>query len=135
MSSGEQKHREPLQFKNLADLKRHIAVGTELVATFHSKHPDLVGLTRVVTEVLTNGFYSKIKDQPDHRWSTCSYGRGFRTFFEKASAYRFQGPTVQVLDTRANDGSILFEMQVFPREPQMNEQNNMNKEEPDMNEW
>lgn len=136
MSGGEQKHREPLQFKNLADLKRHIAVGTELVATFHSKHPDLVGLTRVVTEVLTNGFYSKIKDQPDHRWSTCSYGRGFRTFFEKASAYRFQGPTVQVLDTRANDGSILFEMQVFPIEPQMNEQNNTtDKEEPDMNEW
>ena len=73
MSGGEQKNREPLQFKNLADMKRHIAVGTELVATFHSKHPDLVGLTRVVTEVLTNGFYSKIKGQPDHRWSTCSY--------------------------------------------------------------
>ena len=29
-----------------------------------------LGLTRVVTKVQTNGFYSKIKDQSDHKWST-----------------------------------------------------------------
>ena len=32
----------------------------------HANHADMVGLTRVVTTVQTVGFYSKIKDQPEH---------------------------------------------------------------------
>ena len=72
--TAEKKDLRPLHIKNLADLKRHIRLGTELVATAHQYHPDIVGLTRVVTKVQTNGFYSKIKDQPDHKWSTCNHG-------------------------------------------------------------
>lgn len=122
--------RTPLQIKSLADLKRRIEVGTELVATFHKKHPDLVGLTRVVTQVHTNCFYSKIKDQPDHRWSACNGGTGFRSDYGKASAYRFDGSKIRVLDMRAKDGSVLYEMEVYPREMKLSDQ----KEEP-MNEW
>ena len=59
--TAEKKDRKPLRIKNLADLKRHIKLGTELVATAHQYHPDIIGLTRVVTKVQTNGFYSKIK--------------------------------------------------------------------------
>ena len=33
--TAEKKDRKPLQIKNLADLKRHIRLGTELVATAH----------------------------------------------------------------------------------------------------
>ena len=51
--TAEKKDRKPLQIKNLADLKRHIKLGTELVATAHQYHPDIVGLTRVVTKVQT----------------------------------------------------------------------------------
>ena len=125
-----EQRRIPLQIKTLADLKRRIEVGTELVATYHKKHPDLVGLTRVVTQVQTNGFYSKIKDQPHHRWSVCNGGMGFRSDYEKASAYRFNGTKIQVLDVRAKDGSVLYEMEVFPHEMKMTEQ-----EEDSMNEW
>ena len=77
----------PLRIKNLAELKRCIRPGTELVATSHSKHPALVGLVRVVTEVQTNAYYSVVKDQPSHQYSTCNYGKGFRSDFEKASNY------------------------------------------------
>ena len=104
--TAEKKDRKPLQIKNLADLKRHIRLGTELVATAHQYHPDIVGLTRVVTKVQTNGFYSKIKDQPDHKWSTCNHGMGFWSPFNKAEAYHFTESTVQVLNTRKNDGSV-----------------------------
>lgn len=52
--TAEKKDRRPLRIKNLADLKRHIKLGTELVATAHQYHPDIVGLTRVVTKVQTN---------------------------------------------------------------------------------
>ena len=51
----------PLRIKNLAELKRCIRPGTELVATSHSKHPALVGLVRVVTEVQTNAYYSVVR--------------------------------------------------------------------------
>ena len=84
--TAEKKDRKPLQIKNLTDLKRHIKLGTEIVATSHQYHPDIVGLTRVVTKVQTNGFYSKIKDQPDHKWSTCNHGSGFWSPYSKANA-------------------------------------------------
>ena len=110
--TAEKKDRKPLRIKNLADLKRHIRLGTELVATAHQYHPDIVGLTRVVTKVQTNGFYSKIKDQPDHKWSTCNHGLGFWSPFTKAGAYHFTDSTVQVLNTRKNDGSVLYAVQL-----------------------
>ena len=131
MIGQEEKRQEPLTLKNLADLKRHIQVGTEIVSTWHNKHPDLVGLRRVVSQVQSNCFYTKVKDQPHHRWSSCNYGQGFRSDFYKASNYRFIGTTVQVLDQRAGDGGVLYEMQVFPQEQKITEQ----QEENNMNEW
>lgn len=106
----------PLRIKNLAELKRCIRPGTELVATSHSKHPTLVGLVRVVTEVQTNAYYSVVKDQPTHQYSTCNYGKGFRSDFEKASNYLFEGTTIKVLDRRSGDGSVLYEMELYPGE-------------------
>ena len=80
---------QPMAFKNLAELKRHIKVGTEFKATSHKYHPDIVGLTRVVTKVQTNGFYSKIKDEPNHRFSDCNGGKGFFTELGKAGGYMY----------------------------------------------
>ena len=45
--TAEKKARKPLQIKSLADLKRRIKLGTELVTTLHQYHPDIVGLSRV----------------------------------------------------------------------------------------
>ncbi len=98
--TAEKKDRKPLRIKNLADLKRHIRLGTELVATAHQYHPDIVGLTRVVTKVQTNGFYS----QPDHKWSTCNQGMGFWSPFNKAGAYHFTDSTKYYIC--GNDWSI-----------------------------
>lgn len=130
--TAEKKDRKPLQIKNLTDLKRHIKLGTEIVATSHQYHPDIVGLTRVVTKVQTNGFYSKIKDQPDHKWSTCNHGSGFWSPYSKASAYRFDGSKIQVLNPRKNNGSVLYEMELYDSKQNIAEQN---KEVPHMNEW
>ena len=106
----------PLRIKNLAELKRCIRPGTELVATSHSKHPALVGLVRVVTEVQTNAYYSVVKDQPTHQYSACNHGKGFRSDFEKASNYIFEDTTIKVLDRRSGDGSVLYEMELYPGE-------------------
>ena len=109
----------PLQISSLAELKRYIQPGMELVVSYHSKHPGLVGLRRVVTKVQTNAYYTMVKDQPEHRYSDCNDGRGFRSEIEKASCYRFDGSKITVLDPRKQDGTVLYEMEVYQGEQQM----------------
>ncbi len=116
------KDRAPIAIDSLAALKRAIKPSTELMATYHAKHPEIVGLVRVVTEVQTNAFYSVIKDQPDHKYSTCNYGKGFRSDFEKASFYQFDGANIKVMDAMKKDGSILYEFQVYEQEMKMEAQ-------------
>ena len=57
---------------------------------------------------------------------------GFWSPFGKAGAYHFTGSSIQVLNTRKTDGSVLYEMELYDGEQIMSEQN---KEVPDMNEW
>ena len=104
------KQREPVAFKSLAELKRFIRPGVEIKTVSHANHADMVGLTRVVTTVQTVGFYSKIKDQPEHPFSTCNHGKGFYTDFGKAGNYIFDGTTVKVKDTRKQDRGVIYEL-------------------------
>ncbi len=119
LMTPEENERQAFEIKNLADLKRHITVGAEVVCTYHANHPDLVGLTRVVSKVQTNGFYSQIKDQPHHKWSVCNSGNGIYSDFQKADTYRFtntpNGTSIQILDRHdKNRETVLLEMMVYP---------------------
>lgn len=122
----------PCHIHNLAELKRQIVPGTEIKTLFHAYHPDMIGLARVVNEVHTNCFYSFIKDQPEHKWSRCNYGKGFRTDFAKASEYEFDGDTVRLLNPRIKDGRILMEFQVFPPEQKQSFANPDDRNTPDI---
>ena len=115
------KQREPVAFKSLAELKRFIRPGVEFKTVSHANHADMVGLTRVVTTVQTVGFYSKIKDQPEHPFSTCNHGKGFYTDFGKAGNYIFDGTTVKVKDTRKQDRGVIYELEFYNREQNMEE--------------
>ena len=121
------KQREPVAFKSLAELKRFIRPGVEFKTVSHANHADMVGLTRVVTTVQTVGFYSKIKDQPNSRFSTDNGGKGFRTDFAKADAYIFDGTTVKVKDTRNKDRGVIYEFEFYDREQTMQEDTNMDR--------
>ena len=106
---------------SLAELKRFIRPGVEFKTVSHANHADMVGLTRVVTTVQTVGFYSKIKDQPEHPFSTCNHGKGFYTDFGKAGNYIFDGTTVKVKDTRKQDRGVIYELEFYDREQNMEE--------------
>ena len=121
------KQRKPVAVKNLAELKRFIQPGVEFKTLSQKNHPDLVGLTRVVTTVQTVCFYSKIKDQPNSRFSTDNGGKGFRTDFAKADAYIFDGTTVKVKDTRNKDRGVIYEFEFYDREQTMQEDTNMDR--------
>ena len=130
------KHEEQrigLLIKSLAELKRTIKPGVEFVATYHSKHPEIVGLTREVVSARTNSFYSVIKDQPNHKYSAANYGKGFCTYYEKAGFYRFEGSKITVLDSRANDGSVLYEIEVLAPVNTLSNKESENKTQ--MNDW
>ena len=116
-----EKQRKPVALKNLAELKRFIRPGIEFKTLSQKYHPDLVGLTRVVTAVQTVCFYSQIKDQPDSRFSTDNGGKGFRTDFAKADAYIFDGTTVKVKDTRNKDRGVIYEFEFYDREQTVQE--------------
>lgn len=109
----------PLQINSLAELKRYLQPGMELEVSYHSKHPGLVGLRRVITKVQSNAYFTVVKDQPEHRYSDCNDGRGFRSDIEKASRYRFDGSKITVFDPRKQDGTVLYEMEVYQGEQQM----------------
>ena len=121
-----EKQRKPVALKNLAELKRFIRPGVEFKTLSQKYHPDLVGLTRVVTAVQTVCFYSQIKDQPDSRFSTDNGGKGFRTDFAKADAYIFDGTTVKVKDARNKDRGVIYEFEFYDGEQTMQENANMN---------
>lgn len=109
----------PLQISSLAELKRYLQPGMELEVSYHSKHPGLVGLRRVITKVQSNAYFTVVKDQPDHWYSVCNDGRGFRSGIERASRYIFAGSKIMVLDPMKRDGSVLYEMEVYQGEQQM----------------
>ena len=115
------KQREPVAFKSLAELKRFIRPGVEFKTVSHANHADMVGLTRVVTTVQTVGFYPKIKDQPEHPFSTCNHGKGFYTDFGKAGNYIFDGTTVKVKDTRKQDRGVIYELELYDSKHNMEE--------------
>ena len=115
------KQREPVAFKSLAELKRFIRPGVEFKTVSQTNHADMVGLTRVVTTVQTVGFYSKIKDQPEHPFSTCNHGKGFYTDFGKAGNYIFDGTTVKVKDARKQNRGVIYELEFYDREQNMEE--------------
>ena len=115
------KQREPVAFKSLAELKRFIRPGVEFKTVSQTNHADMVGLTRVVTTVQTVGFYSKIKDQPEHPFSTCNHGKGFYTDFGKAGNYIFDGTTVKVKDARKQNHGVIYELEFYDREQNMEE--------------
>ena len=121
------KQRKPVAIKNLAGLKRFIQPGVEFKTLIQKNHPDLVGLTRVVTTVQTVCFYSKVKDQPNSRFSTDNGGKGFRTDFAKADAYIFDGTTVKVKDTRNKDRGVIYEFEFYNREQTLQEDTNMDR--------
>lgn len=125
------KERKPFQIKSLAELKRAVKPGVQMLTTSHAYYEDVIGLTRQVTQVQTVGFYSVIKGQPNHKYSTCNHGKGFFTPFEKASAYIFDGDTITQLNTRANDGRILLTFRLYEQE----QKQEIESEETHMNDW
>lgn len=99
-----------IKIKNLAHLKKVLQEGAEYKILDHKNHKDAIGLIRKISVVQSNAVYSRIKDQPDHKYSVCNSGMGLRMDFGKASNYIF-GDTVKYLHKSSDD--VLYEFVVL----------------------
>ncbi|MBQ6856316.1 MAG: hypothetical protein IJO13_04345 [Lachnospiraceae bacterium] len=97
--------------RNLTHLKNLMTTGRYFRVLNHKFRKDVEGLIRVVGHVQKNAVYSKIKDQPNHKYSLCNYEKGLRTDFEKASMYIF-GETIKVRE-QPGSNEILYEFEVL----------------------
>ena len=100
-----------IHVRNLAHLKSLMTTERCFRVINHAFRKDVEGLIRIVGHVQKNAVYSKIKDQPNHKYSLCNYEKGLRTDFEKASMYIF-GETIKVKEN-ADSNAILYEFEVL----------------------
>jgi len=75
---------------SLSQLKRVLQVGTKFKVIDHCR-PELIGQIREVTKVQTNGIYTILPDNPEHKYSTCNGGKGSWMEYNKSSYYEFDG--------------------------------------------
>jgi len=65
-----------IHVRNLAHLKSLMTTGRCFRVISHKFRKDVEGLIRVVGHVQKNEVYSKIKNQPNHKYSLCNYESG-----------------------------------------------------------
>ena len=65
-----------IHVRNLAHLNSLMTTGRCFCVISHKFRKDVEGLIRVVWHVQKNAVYSKIKDQPNHKYSLCNYESG-----------------------------------------------------------
>lgn len=79
-----------MDIKNLAQLKRAINDKKAFEIVKHCRFPEWEGQTRVPNVVQTNGFYSVIPNEPNHKVSMFNDGKGSWLAYRKASEWKFE---------------------------------------------
>lgn len=86
--------------KNLAQLKKMLKGLPRLEITGHCR-PECVGQIRRVTLANTQGFYSVVDGQPEHKISLGNDGLGTVLWWDKASSWCFDGVTCSIYERNA----------------------------------
>ncbi|WP_326975271.1 hypothetical protein [Caproicibacter sp. BJN0012] len=75
--------------RNLSQLKKQLRKGTEFVITDHCLS-EYIGQRRQVTLSNTQGFYSIVPGEPEHKVSLANNGRGSVLWWSKAPFWQFK---------------------------------------------
>ena len=78
-----------LPIKNLSQLKRAVKAGRPFRIIKHYVHPEYQGQMREPGKVQTNGFYSKVVDNPFHPLNSVNNGKGSYVSYGKATDWIF----------------------------------------------
>ena len=101
-----------MDINNLSQLKKELQKGKRFIVINHQK-PELIGQIREVNKVQTNGIFTTIADNPDHKWSKCNGGKGSRMDYNQANHYEF-GDTIKwfELPVGSDDNTLIMEFQI-----------------------
>ena len=99
---------------NLAQLKKELKAGPKFEIIGHCR-PECVGEIRRVTLANTQGFYSVVDGQPEHRLSTANNGRGSFLGWSKAPFWSFQNGTCTIYtsDQEHTPQNIIMEFRIL----------------------
>lgn len=86
--------------KNLNQLKKVLKDCPRLEIVGHCR-PECVGQVRRVTLANTQGFYSVVDGQPDHKISRGNNGLGAVLWWDKATSWSFEGAICSVYENGA----------------------------------
>lgn len=75
--------------KNLNQLKRTLRPGIRLEFLDHCR-PECIGQLREITLVNTQGFYTKVLNQPDNKLNAGNNGRGAMLWWGPAKTWTFE---------------------------------------------
>lgn len=98
--------------KNLNQLKKALIKGQRFLVLDHHKK-ELIGQTREVNKVQTNGVYIVMANDPTHKTSVCNGGKGSWMEFHKSSHYEF-GDTIKWFEkpVGSNDNVLISEIKL-----------------------
>lgn len=92
--------------KNLNQLKKSLKGCPRLKIVGHCR-PECVGQVRHVTLANTQGFYSVMDGQPEHRYSQVNGGRGSYLAWDKASSWTFANGICSIYEQGADHRLIM----------------------------
>jgi hypothetical protein len=91
------------KIKNLTQFKQ--LCSEEMVTFVIEKHyvkPEYTGQIRIIQEVETNGFYTGIAEEPEHKLSKCNEGKGIWCRFGQAKDWKFCDDGLICISTYGN---------------------------------
>ena len=103
--------------KSLNQLKKQFQKGTEFVITDHCR-PDYIGQRRKVTVSNTQGFYSIVPGEPEHKVSLANGGRGSVLWWSKAPFWQFKDGICEMYssDTQRTEEHLIMAFRVLEKE-------------------
>lgn len=102
---------------NLSQLKRAMKCNPRFEITGHCRE-ECVGEIRRVTLANTQGFYSVVDGQPEHRVSRANGGCGSVLWWSKAPFWHFQNGICALYDsdTAHEDGHLIMAFRILDEE-------------------
>ena len=103
--------------KNLNQLKKSLKKGTRLQIVTHCR-PEWAGQLREITVANTQGFYSIIPDEPDHKVSKGNDGKGSVLWWSNAPFWDFTDGVCSLYssDTKRTEEYLIMSFRVLGEE-------------------
>lgn len=103
--------------QSLNNLKKALRTGSRIEILFHWR-PESHGKIREVTLANTQGFYSVVRDEPEHRDSLANNGKGTVLWWSKAPFWEFKDGICNLYssDTKRTEEELILSFRILEQD-------------------